>query len=286
MIHYHIDHDAIVTLSIDMPGQALNVLNTAFWQAFTAIVARLQQEREQIRGVILTSAQSSFFANGDLHESLARHPQDKATCMAMLQQNHRTMRALEQLGCPVVAALNGSALGGGLELALCCHARICLEHPQIELGLPDVTLGLMPGAGGVVRLVRMLGLQAAMPYLLEGNRIDPQQALAAGLVQALAPTPEALLQQARTWILANPTACQAWDQSGYRIPGGDMNSPKVAQMVMLAPAMLRKKTHGHAPAPAAEAILCCMVEGIQVDFDTALTIEARWFTYLTTARLP
>ena len=283
MIQYHIDSDAIVTLTIDMPGQAVNTMNAAFQHAFAAMVARLVQEREQIKGVIITSAKSTFFAGGDLNELLALQPKDKATCMAMLQQNHRAMRTLEQLGRPVVAALNGSALGGGLELALCCHARICLDSPKTEIGFPEVTLGLLPGAGGVIRSVRMLGLQAAMPYLVEGTRMNPQQALAAGFVQELANTADALLAQAKAWILANPQATQPWDKSGYRIPGGDMTSPKLVPMVMVAPAMLREKTRGNYPAP--EAILCSMVEGVQVDFDTALTIEARWFTHLATGQV-
>lgn len=283
MIQYHIDSDAIVTLTIDMPGQAVNTMNAAFQQAFAAMVARLVQEREQIKGVIITSAKSTFFAGGDLHELLALQPKDKATCMAMLQQNHRAMRQLEQLGRPVVAALNGSALGGGLELALCCHARICLDSAKTEIGFPEVTLGLLPGAGGVIRSVRMLGLQAAMPYLVEGTRMNPQQALAAGFVQELASTAGDLLIRAKAWILANPQATQPWDKSGYRIPGGDMTSPKLVPMVMVAPAMLREKTRGNYPAP--EAILCSMVEGVQVDFDTALTIEARWFTHLVTGQV-
>ena len=283
MINYQIDRDGIVTLCIDMPGQSVNTMNQAFQQAFAAMVDQLYQEREQIKGVIITSAKSTFFAGGDLNELLALTPSDKAVCMAMLQGNHRAMRKLEQFGRPVVAALNGSALGGGLELALCCHYRVSLDNAKIEFGFPEVTLGLLPGAGGVIRSVRMLGLQAAMPYLVEGIRMNPQQALAAGFVQELAPDPDGLLARAKAWIDANPVAQQPWDKSGYRIPGGDMTSPKLVPLVMVAPAMLREKTRGNYPAP--EAILSSMVEGVQVDIDNALTIEARYFTQLATGQV-
>lgn len=283
MIDYQIDSDGIVTLCIDMPGQAVNTMNQAFQQAFATTVEQLRQAREQIKGVIITSGKPTFFAGGDLNELLAIRPEHRAACMQMLQHNHRAMRALEQLGRPVVACLAGSALGGGLELTLCCHWRICVDLPKIEFGFPEVTLGLLPGAGGVIRSVRMLGLQAAMPYLIEGQRMNPQQALAAGFVNELVPTLDELIPQAKAWIAANPGAQQPWDKSGYRIPGGDMTSPKLVPMVMVAPAMLREKTRGNYPAP--EAILATMVEGVQVDIENALTIEARWFTHLATGQV-
>ncbi len=283
MIAYHLDSDGIVTLCMDMPGQAVNTMNQAFQKAFAAIVARLYQERENIRGVLLTSAKSTFFAGGDLRELLALQPEHKALCMDMLQANHRAMRSLEQLGRPVVALINGSALGGGLELTLACHYRICLDAPKTELGFPEVSLGLLPGAGGVMRTVRMLGLQAAMPFLIEGQRMNPHQALASGFVHALAGDAAAMLAQAKAWIHANPEPQQAWDESGYRIPGGDLRSPKLVPMIQVAPAMLREKTRGNYPAP--EAILSAMVEGVQVDMDNALTIEARYFTRLATGQI-
>ena len=280
MIHYQADQDGIVTLCIDMPGQAVNTMNTAFQQAFATTVARLEQEKPSIKGVLLTSGKSTFFAGGDLNELLAIRPEQAGSCMQMLQENHRAMRKLEQLGRPVAVLINGSALGGGLELTLACHYRICLNQPKIELGFPEVTLGLLPGAGGVIRTVRMLGLQNAMPFLVEGQRMNPEQALANGFVAALATDMADAKAQARTWIAANAQAQQPWDKPGYRIPGGDMTSPKLVPLVQVAPAMLREKTRGKYPAP--EAILCTMVEGVQVDFDNALTIEARYFTQLAT----
>jgi 3-hydroxyacyl-CoA dehydrogenase/enoyl-CoA hydratase/3-hydroxybutyryl-CoA epimerase len=193
------------------------------------------------------------------------------------------LRTLETLGKPVVAAINGAALGGGWEICLACHHRVALDNPAVQLGLPEVTLGLLPGGGGVVRMVRMLGIEKALPYLLEGKKVRPQQALQAGLIDALATDREDLLAKARAWILANPVAVQRWDVKGYQIPGGTPSSPKVAQMLAIAPSILRSKTQGTMPAP--EKILCAAVEGAQVDFDTAHLIETRYFTELTTGQV-
>ncbi len=283
MINYQIDDAGIVTLCIDMPGQAVNTMNQAFQQAFAAIVTRLEQEKASITGVLLTSNKSTFFAGGDLNELLAIQPKDAAACRAMLEANHRAMRRLELLGKPVVALIHGSALGGGLELTLACHHRIALDTPKLELGFPEVTLGLLPGAGGVIRTVRMLGLQAAMPFLMEGERMTAQQALQHGFIHAIVSDMDEMQAQARAFIAANPAPQQAWDKPGFRLPGGDMFSPKIMQMAMVAPAMLREKTRGNYPAP--EAILSTMVEGVQVDIDTALLIESRYFTELATGQV-
>jgi 3-hydroxyacyl-CoA dehydrogenase/enoyl-CoA hydratase/3-hydroxybutyryl-CoA epimerase len=193
------------------------------------------------------------------------------------------LRALETLGKPVVAAINGAALGGGWEICLACHHRVALDNQSLQIGLPEVTLGLLPGGGGVVRMVRMLGLEKALPYLLEGKKISPQQALKAHLIDELAVDRDELLAKARAWIIANPAVKQRWDMSGYQIPGGTPSHPKVAQMLAIAPSILRSKTNGCLPAP--EKILCAAVEGAQVDFDTAQLIETRYFTELTTGQV-
>ena len=193
------------------------------------------------------------------------------------------LRTLETLGKPVVAAINGAALGGGWEICLACHHRVALDDASVQLGLPEVTLGLLPGGGGVVRMVRMLGIEKALPYLLEGKKVRPQQALQAGLIDALATDRDDLLAKARAWIVANPAAVQRWDVKGYQIPGGTPSNPKVAPMLAIAPSILRSKTQGTMPAP--EKILCAAVEGAQVDFDTAHLIETRYFTELTTGQI-
>jgi 3-hydroxyacyl-CoA dehydrogenase/enoyl-CoA hydratase/3-hydroxybutyryl-CoA epimerase len=183
----------------------------------------------------------------------------------------------------VVAAINGAALGGGWEIALACHHRIALDNSSVQLGLPEVTLGLLPGGGGVVRMVRLLGLEKALPYLAEGKKVRPDAALKAGLIHQLASDKDDLLVKARAWIAANPSAVQPWDVKGYKIPGGTPSSPNVAQMLAIAPSVLRDKTKGCFPAP--EKIMCAAVEGAQVDFDTAQIIEARYFTELTTGQV-
>jgi 3-hydroxyacyl-CoA dehydrogenase/enoyl-CoA hydratase/3-hydroxybutyryl-CoA epimerase len=287
MIEYDFnDSNGIVTLTIDMPGQAVNTMNAVFQSALAAIVARLEAEREHIKGVIITSGKETFFAGGDLHELLAIQADQAAACMAMLQANNKVLRHLESFGKPVVAAINGSALGGGLELTMACHYRICLANPKIQLGYPEVTLGLLPGAGGVARTVRLLGLQEAAPYLLQGKKLSPQEALAKGLIHSLAQDKTDLLQQAAAWIGSHQDAqdaVQPWDKPGYKMPGGAMHSPAVVQMVQVMPAMLREQTRGNYPAP--EAILCAMVEGAQVDFDNASLIESRYFTHLVTGQV-
>ncbi|WP_338848476.1 3-hydroxyacyl-CoA dehydrogenase NAD-binding domain-containing protein [Massilia sp. W12] len=292
MINISYDSEHIATLTIDMPGQSVNTMNQAFQHAFAASVKELYEKRASLRGVIIASAKSTFFAGGDLKELLAlgQDQASRAQCYAMLMANHRAMRALETIGRPVVAAINGSALGGGLELALCCHYRVCLNAPKLELAFPEVTLGLLPGAGGVVRTVRMLGMQNAMPYLSEGKKMRPADALAAGFVHELVAQPQDLLPAARALILRHalpdapaeaefsPNCAQAWDQKGWKLPGGAPNTPATMGMQQVAPAMLYAKTRGNYPAPA--AILAAMVEGAQVDFDNALQIEARYFTSL------
>ncbi|MGF6554800.1 3-hydroxyacyl-CoA dehydrogenase/enoyl-CoA hydratase/3-hydroxybutyryl-CoA epimerase [Pseudomonas sp. S30_BP2TU TE3576] len=282
-IRYEKGQDQIVVLTIDLPGQSANTMNAVYREAMADCVARLVADKDNIAGVIITSAKKTFFAGGDLNELIkVDKPQAKAFYDMVLSLKGQ-LRTVETLGKPVVAAINGAALGGGWEICLACHHRVALDNPSVQLGLPEVTLGLLPGGGGVVRMVRMLGLEKALPYLLEGKRVRPQQALQAGLIDALATDHEDLLAKARAWILANPAAVQRWDVKGYQIPGGTPSSPKVAQMLAIAPSILRSKTQGTMPAP--EKILCAAVEGAQVDFDTAHLIETRYFTELTTGQI-
>jgi len=178
----------------------------------------------------------------------------------------------------VVAVLEGSALGGGWEIALCAHCRVALDDDKIQLGLPEVTLGLLPGAGGVTKMTRLLGLQGASPYLVEGKTMTPKQAAELGLLQGLAASREELFRMAREWIAAHPSARQPWDDESFRMPGGGPSNPKVSQMLSIAPAMVVEKTRGLYPAP--KAIMAAMVEGAYVDVDTALRIESRYLARL------
>ncbi|WP_111497657.1 3-hydroxyacyl-CoA dehydrogenase NAD-binding domain-containing protein [Marinobacter bohaiensis] len=277
-IHYDIDDQNILTLTIDMPGQSANTMNAAFREALTDTVSRVEQDLERLRGIILTSAKSTFFAGGDLNELYQVTEDQAGDFEAMVNNLKRQMRTLEIAGKPVVAAINGSALGGGLELCLACHHRVVLDDDRIQLGLPEVTLGLLPGGGGTQRLPRMLGLEASFPYLMEGKKATPKAALKAGIVDALASDTDDLIQQARAFIDANPSCQQPWDRKGFKMPGGGPQHPAMAQKLAIAPAMLRQKTKGCYPAP--EAILSAAVEGAQVDFDSAQLIETRYFAQL------
>ncbi len=282
-IRYEAGQDRIVVLTIDMPGQSANTMNAVYGEAMAACVARLQAEKDSIAGVIITSAKKTFFAGGDLNELIKVGKPDAKAFYDRVLALKRQLRSLETLGKPVVAAINGAALGGGWEICLACHHRIAVDHPSLQIGLPEVTLGLLPGGGGVVRMVRLLGLEKALPYLLEGKRVRPAQAVQAGLVDQLASDRDDLLAKARAWILEHPSVQQPWDVKGYQIPGGTPSHPKVAQMLAIAPSILRSKTQGCMPAP--EKILCAAVEGAQVDFDTAQLIETRYFTELTTGQV-
>ncbi|XTZ14523.1 3-hydroxyacyl-CoA dehydrogenase NAD-binding domain-containing protein [Micromonospora echinospora] len=284
-IRWEYGDDGVVLLTLDHPGRSANVMNAEFSASLTATVDRLEAERDQITGVIVTSAKKTFFAGGDLDALLRLTPADAEASEADTRLLKNTVRRLETLGRPVVAAINGSALGGGLELALGCHHRIVLDDPAIEIGFPEVTLGLLPGCGGVVRTVRLLGVaDALVNWLLRGQRRRPQDALAHGLVDEIATDEAGMMAAARAWIAANPDAAQPYDRKGYRIPGGTPSTPTLAAQLPAMPAMLRKQLKG-APYPAPVNILAAAVEGAQVDLDTALTIEGRYFTELATGQI-
>ncbi|GLX99668.1 3-hydroxyacyl-CoA dehydrogenase NAD-binding domain-containing protein [Actinoplanes sp. NBRC 101535] len=277
--------DGIVVLTLDDPARGANTMNDAYVASMGATVDRLEAEKESITGVVITSAKKSWFAGGDL-DQLGSVPADRgADVFALSTRVKGQLRRLETLGRPVVAALNGSALGGGLELALACHHRIALNDPRLEVGLPEVTLGLLPAGGGVVRTVRLLGLFTALTkVLLQGTRHRAPAAHELGLIDALVDTPEQLITAAREWIITHPDAAQPWDTKGYRIPGGTPSTPALAAQLPAFPANLRKQLKG-APYPAPRNILAAAVEGAQVDVDNALTIETRYFVELVTGQI-
>ena len=281
-IQYLKNDDGIIILTLDSPNQSANTMNADFRVALENIVSKLKSETS-ITGIIFRSAKKTFFAGGDLDELIQARLEDATPFFEMIQKMKAEFRYIETLGVPVVAALNGTALGGGWEIALGCHARIALNDPKTKFGLPEVTLGLLPGGGGIVRMVRLLGLQNAFPFLMEGKQFGVDKAKSLGLIQDIAETPEELMDKAIAWVKEHPKSQQPFDVKGYKIPGGDPKIPAVAQMLAIAPAMLRDKTKGCYPAP--EAIMAAAVEGAQVDVDTALTIESRYFTYLATGQV-
>ncbi|MGV9316408.1 3-hydroxyacyl-CoA dehydrogenase NAD-binding domain-containing protein [Streptomyces sp. NPDC003691] len=283
-IRWEADDTGVVTLVLDDPGQSANTMNQAFREALTAVADRAEAERDTIRGIVVTSAKKTFFAGGDLKDMIRLGPGDAPQAFEAGMAVKRALRRIETLGKPVVAAINGTALGGGYEIALACHHRIALDTPGSRIGLPEVTLGLLPAAGGVTRTVRLLGIaDALLKVLLQGTRYTPRRALENGLVHEVAGTPEEMLAAARAYIDSHPESRQPWDEKGYRIPGGTPASPRFAADLPAYPANLKKQTAG-APYPAPRNILAAAVEGAQVDFETAQTIEARYFTELVTGQ--
>jgi len=279
-IRYDRADDGIVTLTFDAPEQSVNTMTDDMRDCLAQRVAELEAQEDSLTGVILTSAKASFFAGGDLKRLYNMQAADAEQLFAATERGKNALRRLEKLGKPVVAALNGTALGGGFEIALACHHRIALDAPKVQFGLPEATLGLMPGAGGVVRMTRLLGLAAAQPYLQDSKLMSPAEACQAGLVHEVVATPEELMSRARAWIAAHPVSAQPWDTPGYTPPGGWNDSPDAKRWIATAAAQVRAKTRGCYPAP--EAIVCASVEGMQVDFDTASRIETRYFTGLVT----
>jgi 3-hydroxyacyl-CoA dehydrogenase/enoyl-CoA hydratase/3-hydroxybutyryl-CoA epimerase len=284
-IRWDVDAAGIVTLTLDEPGKSANTINDRYVTSMGQMLDRLEAERDSITGVIITSAKKTFFAGADLNTLRTITPETAREFAEHIGLVKSQLRRLEKLGRPVVAAINGAALGGGLELALACHHRIALDAPSSKIGFPEVTLGILPGLGGVVRTVRMLGLMLALTELLtKGQQLRPAQAEQLGIIDEVVESPKEMLAKAREWIATHPRAQQPWDGRGYKIPGGTPATPALAQMLPAFPATLRKQLKG-APMPAPHHILCAAVEGTQVDFDTALQIETRYFLDLATGQV-
>ncbi|AYN38430.1 3-hydroxyacyl-CoA dehydrogenase [Streptomyces dangxiongensis] len=283
-IRWEQDDTGVVTLVLDDPDQSANTMNQAFRASVTAIAARAEAEQDSIRGIIYTSAKKTFFAGGDLKDMIKARPEDAQQVFDTATEIKNALRRIETLGKPVVAAINGAALGGGYEIALASHHRIALDAPGSRIGLPEVTLGLLPAGGGVTRTVRLMGItDALLKVLLQGTQYTPRRALENGLVHEVAATEEEMLAKARAFIDAHPESHQPWDVPGHKIPGGTPAHPKFAANLPAFPASLRKQTAG-APYPAPRNIMAAAVEGSQVDFETAITIETRYFTELVTGQ--
>lgn len=276
--------DGIANITFDEPDSPVNTMCRQWQDDMSTLAAQVLQDKDNIQGVILASAKSTFFAGADLKGAMRLQPSDASAIFKEIERVKQNFRTLEALGKPVVSCLNGTALGGGWEVALVGHHRIAIDDPKIQFGLPEVTLGLLPGASGVTKMTRHLGLMDAQPYLVEGKTFSPAEALQLGLVHELvAPSSTALdkmRSKALAWIAANPSAQHPWEAKGYKVPGGLPSSPAVAGMLAVAPAMIKKQTRGLYPAP--EAIMSCMVEGLQVDLPTALRIESRYLAKLMT----
>lgn len=278
MIALTIDNDGIATLAWDMPGRSQNVLNEASCTALCALIDQVSTDGA-VKGILMTSAKPDFIAGGDLEWLLDTN--DAAVLVARVNTLHRALRKLENCGKPVAMALSGATLGGGLEVALAGHYRVAADNVKARFGLPEVTLGLLPGGGGTQRLPRLIGIQKALPLLLEGKRLTAADALKLGILHAVVPAGTEVAA-ARTWLQAQIAAGQPvqqpWDVKGYKVPGGAVASPAVQQVLMAANGMTHAKTLGNYPAP--QAILSCVYEGLSSNIDTGLATEARYFAQM------
>ena len=263
--------DGILVATMDLPGRPMNVVGDTLMAGIAAAVDRLADPA--VKGLILRSNKADFCAGGDLDRmskwTRPEEPFEAANAMKAV------LRKLELQGKPVVAAINGHALGGGLELALACHARFAIDDARLKLGQPEVKLGLLPGGGATVRLPRLVGIQQALQIIAEGADLSPQKAIGMGLLAGLAKDRDELMALARAWIIANPKAKQPWDAPKFRFPGGDSRAPAVAQMFAVAPSVASAKSYGNYPAVG--HIMSSVFEGGLLDFDAASMVESRYF---------
>ena len=279
--------DGIATLTFDEQGSPVNTMCAQWQNDLATVTDQVVADKAQLKGIVLASAKTTFFAGADLKAVMRSTAQDGVRVFEEIERVKRCFRTLETLGVPVVTCLNGTALGGGLELAFVGHHRIAVNNPKIQLGFPEVNLGLIPGAGGITKMTRILGLLGAQPYVLECKLFNPQEALKLGVVHELVDSTDALKDRALAYIHQAQgqaeMAQQVWDRKGYKMPGGSPASPSLAGMLSVAPAVLKQKTRGLYPAP--EAALAAMVEGALVDFDTAMRIETRYLATLLTSQV-
>ena len=268
--------NGIITVTIDQTERKMNVIGEGFNDAFATITDAFINDQDA-KGLILTSGKSTFVVGADIDQLATIETAEQA--FDLVEDLKTSLRKLETSGKPVVAAITGTALGGGLELALACHYRIAIDSPKTssttKLGLPEVKLGLLPGGGGTQRLPRLIGIQKALELMTQGKELRPQQALEIGFIDDVAHDDDELISKAKAWINDNPKAQQPWDKKGFKIPGGDSNHPKMVQVFSMAPAMANQKSHGN--YPAITHILSSVFEGCLTDIDNGLKIESRFF---------
>lgn len=273
LLEYVIDGDGFAILTINMVKEPTNLFSIDFIQYYLE-VAQKAVENPAVKGVIVTSAHRDFMAGADL-KFISNPPEDKEGLFKDILKVHQGFRTLEQSGKPFVAAINGTALGGGYELALTCHHRIALNKSSIKIGLPEVNLGLLPGGGGTQRLTYLIGVPKATTYILQGKQFRPAQALAEGFIDAIVADEATLIASAKQWILENSSPVQPWDNKRYKIPQGGLMSKSSSDTMIGGIGNLRKKTHGN--YPGAQYAIACIHDGLLLPIDQGLEVEARYF---------
>ena len=283
MIQLKKDTDNIVTLIFDMKEREHNVINHELCDAFVPVFEHLKKEKARgvLKGVILTSAKSSFLSGGDLGYLYNDH--DPQHLFEAAEKMSAFFRDLEQPGVPVVAAMAGTALGTGFELALACHHRILLDDPKVRVGMPEVNLGLMPSGGSLTRVMWLLGIEKAFKVLTSGRHYLPQEALKVGIIDDLANSKKELIEKAKDWLLTNRDLHRPWDLKDKKIPGGTAHNPKLAERIRIIAARLAAETYNNSLAK--RAILNILVEGSKVDFQTARRIENRRYVRLVCSKM-
>jgi len=276
---YQKDEQGIVTVTMDMTGP-VNAINAEYKGAMDETLIRLEAEKG-LSGVVFASAKKVFFAGADLKELVVTNDDDVAELFANGESIKGHFRRLEKLPVPVVAAINGAALGGGYELTLACNHRIAYNHKSVQIGLPECAIGVYPAGGGVVRLTKLIGVEKALDIILKSQRLTPQKALDEGLVDQLVESLDELMPAAKAWIVENKDSYQQpWDIKGYKIPGGAINSPRNAQFAGMAPTLLHKQTRGLMPQMTAAMDIA--FQSTMFDIDTMLRVEGREFIKIVT----
>lgn len=269
--------DRIGHLVIDMPGRSMNVLTPAFADALDQALSEVLTA-EDLLGIVISSGKNSFIAGADLAQMRDFAQQDVGEALAMIAHYNRVFRRVETCGKPVVAAASGTALGGGLELMLCCHYRIAADDPQARFGLPEVGLGLLPGTGGTQRLPRLIGIAASLPVLTKDAPMNAGAALKLGILNEVVPRETLRAAAVQALHSGRVRAVAAWDEKGFRLPGGDAYAPANANAMVAANASLNAATKGHLPAPL--AILRAVYEGSKLPIEKALKLEQKLFVTL------
>ena len=279
-IRMEVGADGIALVTLDVAARSVNVFTPEFTAELSEVIESLRNRHDIVGAIVTSGKQAGFMAGADLKDFVHVYDRNLTSAEAaqVVAPSAAALRQLELCGKPVAAAINGFALGGGFELCLACHYRVLVDNAKAVVGLPEVTVGLLPAGGGTQRLPRLIGIQKALPLLLSGRHVSPDEALKLGMVDAIVPAGD-LISSARKWVLEHPSHKQPWDIKGFAVPGGaGAMAPHSNESFGMGLAKIRRDTQDNEPAPL--AILSCVYEGTQVPIDRGLKIESGYFGQL------